>query len=116
MSLLVGLRRAVFALLAIVQVAASPLAMLGEAQLVVAGAQRGHHSHIEDHSRPDCAPLHPDECVLCQFLAHVTPEGAPPRPPVFIARGNIAVPGYLHSQRASAARALERTRAPPIAI
>ncbi len=116
MSLLVGLRRCVLALLAIVHVAATPLAMLGEAQLVVASAERGHRSHIEDHSRPDCAPVHPDECVLCQFLAHATPDQAPLLQAAVLVRADVGYRGDRRSQPTGTSRALERTRAPPLAV
>lgn len=116
MSLLVGLRRALLAVLAIVQVAASPLAMHGEAELVVASALRDHRNHIEDHSRPDCAPVHTDECVLCQFLAHVTPVHAPLLQPTIVSRPDVGSQGDLRRRPRGTVRALERTRAPPLTV
>ena len=80
MHLLAGLRRTLIAVLAIVNVGASPLAMLGESQLMAASVAQGLHKHIEEHSQPGCAPVHTDQCILCDFLAHVTPERPSAKP------------------------------------
>jgi hypothetical protein len=116
MSLPGGLRRVVLALLALVHVAASPLAMLGEARLVVASAERGVRNHIEDHSRPDCAPVHPDQCVLCQFLAHGTPEQTPLLQPTVPSDSDVGYRADSRREPTGTVRALERTRAPPLAV
>ena len=116
MHWLAGLRRTLFAVLAIVNVGASPLAMLGESQLMAASAAQGPHKHIEDHSRPGCAPVHTDQCILCNFLAHVTPERAPAPQQQLVARA-ITAPRRVEVERFAGAQfARPHTRAPPIAM
>ena len=110
---LAGLRRLLFAILAIVNVGASPLAMAGEAQLVSESIRQGLHNHIEDHSRPGCAPVHPDQCILCNFLAHVTPEREPAAPQHMVVRTVSARRVAPVERRAGALFARPRTRAPP---
>ena len=110
------LRRLLFAVLAIVNVGASPLAMAGEAKLVAAGVAQGLHNHIEDHSRPGCAPVHPDECILCSFLAHATSERAPAAQQQFIASPAIEPRRDRFEWPVGAQRARPRTRAPPISV
>ena len=110
---LAGLRRFLFAILAIVNVGASPLAMMGEAQLVSESIRQGLHNHIEDHSRPGCAPVHPDQCILCNFLAHVSPERGQAAPQHFVVRTASARRTVRVERLAGALLARPRTRAPP---
>lgn len=116
MHWLAGLRRTLFAVLAIVNVGASPLAMAGEAKLVAASVAQGLHNHIEDHSRPGCAPVHPDQCILCNFLAHAASERAPAAQGQFAASPAIAPRHDRVEGLAGAQLARPRTRAPPISV
>jgi hypothetical protein len=111
-----GLRRLLFAVLAIVNVGASPLAMIGEAQLLAASVAQGLRNHIEDQSHPDCAPVHPDECILCNFLAHVTPERGPAAEHQHV-DASIDVSRLERVERvAGAFLPRPRTRAPPMMV
>ena len=116
MPLFVRFRRQLFAVLALVNVGATPLAMAGEAQRMAAGIAQGRHNHIEDHSRPGCAPVHPDECDLCTFLAHATPERCSVAHAVFVEASVRDARRDLAERRHGALLARPRTRAPPIAV
>ena len=63
------LSRILLAAVAIVQMAAPPLAVVADARLI-AGAGGAPQVHVEDHTQNGCRPVHPDDCALCQLLTH----------------------------------------------
>jgi hypothetical protein len=106
-------RRALFAAVAIVQMAVPAIVAVADAELAVraAGAVQ---VHVEDHTSRDCRPAHPDDCALCQLLSHLafpraTSAVVPVASVVRSTTGDDASP-----LASSTVRSLQRTRAPPI--
>jgi hypothetical protein len=106
--------RALLAAVAIVQMAVPVLAVVADARLIADGGAP--QVHIEEHTHKSCRPVHPDDCVLCQFLTHFSaPRGSAPAVPVAAAsRGTVR--DNASSLPASIARAQQRTRAPPVSL
>ena len=61
------LRRSLVWAVALLQLAVPPGVAVGDAQLARAAAN-SEQVHVEDTGRQHAAPVHPDSCVLCQFL------------------------------------------------
>ncbi len=115
MSRLSPARRLLLAALAIVQMAVPVLAVVADAQLTAdsAGAPL---VHIEDHTQKQCRPVHPDDCALCQLLSHFSAprSSGPAVPSESCTRFSVRDPGTL--SLTSVARAIQRTRAPPVSL
>ncbi|MEK7240096.1 MAG: hypothetical protein AAB224_05865 [Gemmatimonadota bacterium] len=62
------LRRSLVWAVALLQLAVPPGVAVGDAQLARAAAEQASEVHVEDLGRQHAAPVHPDSCVLCQFL------------------------------------------------
>ncbi|HEV8411438.1 MAG TPA: hypothetical protein VGQ30_13075 [Gemmatimonadaceae bacterium] len=98
---------------AIVQMAAPPLAVVADARLTAdsAGASQ---VHVEDHTQKNCHPVHPDDCALCRLLTHFSaPRAASPSVPIVASARCTACDDAIFLP-ASIARAHQRTRAPPV--
>ena len=100
---------------AVLQFALPIGAMLADARLVRASVVAA-GAHVESSSSDACAPTHPDECALCQFLSRVAPPAQGTALPSIVAAlapsAQAAVPG-------AATRSLARAslpRAPPHAL
>ncbi|MFI5310679.1 MAG: hypothetical protein ACHQQ3_05570 [Gemmatimonadales bacterium] len=105
-------RRALLATLAVVQMAVPALVAVADAELAIR-ARGSAQSHVEDHTRKNCRPVHADDCALCRLLSHSTPQ----RAEATLVPAADSAP-VRHCSDASqlpspATRALERTRAPP---
>lgn len=109
------LSRILLAAVAIVQMAAPPLAVVADARLI-AGAGGAPQVHVEDHTQNGCRPVHPDDCALCQLLTHFSaPRVAAPQVPDAI-EARCAFLDAASLGPASSARAQPRTRAPPVSL
>ena len=108
------IRRLVFVAIALIQLGAPTLVAVADAR-IDARSGVADRVHIEDHSRRVCHAVHPDKCSLCQFLSHFAPQRAvAPTVPVSAAGCSVAYEA-AHLLPSSLARALKRTRAPPVA-
>ncbi|HTR78446.1 MAG TPA: hypothetical protein VMH39_10060 [Gemmatimonadaceae bacterium] len=108
------LSRALLSTVAIVQMAVPVFAAVADARLIAdSGAAQ---SHIEEHTQKNCRPVHPDDCVLCQLLTHFSaPRGSAPAIPAAAGAHGAARDG-ASLLPTSIARALQRTRAPPVSL
>jgi hypothetical protein len=106
-------RRLLLAAMAAIQVAVPSLVAIADAELSLRSGSVA-QVHVEDHTRRACRAVHPDDCALCQFLSFLSPQ-----------RGSAAVVPVAEVARpvscddasrlpSSVARALQRTRAPPV--
>ncbi|MGH7656156.1 MAG: hypothetical protein ACREN6_16005 [Gemmatimonadaceae bacterium] len=107
--------RVLLAAVAIVQMAVPVLAVVADARLILDSGGPP-QVHIEEHTHKSCRPVHPDDCVLCQFLTHFSaPRGTAPAVPV-AAASRRPTRDHASSLPASIARAQQRTRAPPVSL
>jgi hypothetical protein len=106
-------RRVLVAVFAIAQMAVPALVSIADARLV-SGSAGAVQVHVEDHTGRGCRAVHPDDCALCQLLSHLSSQraAAATLPSCAIVRSGV--------RRDTApllsfdARALERSRAPPV--
>jgi hypothetical protein len=106
-------RRLFIVALAVLQMA-TPAALAAADALLEARAGGPGVVHVEDHTRRNCRPAHPDDCALCQLLSHFSPErsAAPGVPSARVVRVHVGDDAsFLPS---FAARAHQRSRAPPV--
>ena len=108
------LRRIVLSAVAIVQMAAPALAVAADGQYLSQSNRIAGQSHAEDHTHRGCVAQHPDDCALCQFVAHHAPlRASAPALPCLAQTLGSAEERTFH-QIATDPRALERTRGPPV--
>ncbi len=99
---------------ALVQLIGPAAASLADAQLEAAGNGPNAASHIEAHSRPECARVHTDDCALCQYLATAFGQPAPPVTPAPAALAAIRPPvAEILGYAPTALGALPYSRGPP---
>jgi len=109
------LSRILLSAVAIVQMAVPVLAAVADARLI-ADSGGAPQVHIEEHTQKSCRPVHPDDCVLCQLLTHFSaPRASGPAVPATTAL-RCAIRDDASFHPASAARAQQRTRAPPVSL
>jgi hypothetical protein len=105
--------RALLIAVSIVQTLVPALVAVADAELA-ARARGAEQAHAEDHSRRSCVPAHSDDCSLCQLLSHLVLRrtGAPVLHGVGDA--NVRIDRDATSLPSYSARALQRSRAPPV--
>lgn len=72
-------------------------------------------SHIEDHTRRNCAPVHPDDCALCRVLSIASQPAGRAVGLACVALRIAVVRDRFDAAPAAIARSLQRSRAPPTA-
>jgi hypothetical protein len=69
-------------------------------------------AHIESHSTPACAHVHPPDCAFCQFAGHQF--GSPSRVSLALSLADHVFPGQSHVQHHwNPPTRLPHQRAPP---
>jgi hypothetical protein len=63
--------RILWHLTALLQIAVPLIVTVADTELERAAQSARAMAHVEDHTRKDCAPIHRDDCALCQHL--ITP-------------------------------------------
>jgi hypothetical protein len=100
---------------AVLQFALPVGATLADAELAGASVEAP-ASHVESSTSDACAPSHPDECALCQFLSRAAPPASAVALPTIVGALEPSTPSLVQS---AAMRALARAslpRAPPLAL
>ncbi|PHX96333.1 MAG: hypothetical protein CK531_09475 [Gemmatimonadetes bacterium] len=104
--------RTLVAALALFQAGAPSLAAFADSPVAPLGAAS---SHIEDHTRRNCTPVHPDDCAPCRFLSITAPpsDRAASLADSGCSTGIAAI--RTITAAASGGERLQRSRAPPLA-
>ena len=113
MTRLSRLHRLLVGALAIAQMAVPAIVAIADADLA-ARAGGAEQVHIEDHTRRNCRPEHPDSCALCQLLSHLSPQRASALLVPATSTDRPATCDDAARLATSFTRARERTRAPPV--
>jgi hypothetical protein len=115
MSRVSRLARLLWHLTAVVQLIVPVMVTLADAELERSARSWQATSHVEDHTRKECTPIHRDDCALCQ---HLTTPFAKRTPVVLDVPRHLATratPGALRFRPGAPDDRDALPRAPPIA-
>jgi hypothetical protein len=104
--------RVLAVVLALLQSATPAFAAVADGLLAQRDGGRPAVVHVEDRQQPNCQPVHPADCALCQFLT-LAAEPVSLGAPFVAAAARPALPPAPEGARPSVARALHSARAPP---
>ena len=109
------LARVLWHLTAVVQLVVPVMVTLADAALERSAQTARATSHVEDHTQKDCAPMHRDDCALCQHLSTPFAKRAPEVLDVPRHLATRATPGALRFRPGTPDSCDDLPRAPPLA-
>jgi hypothetical protein len=109
------LGRFLWHLTAALQLVVPVMVTLADAELERSARSAQAASHIEDHTRKDCAPIHRDDCALCKHLITPFAKRAPVLLDVPRQLATRATPGALRFRPGTPDGRNDLPRAPPVA-